>query len=167
MAQLLKGVAVATSLCEDLLPRINKLVQAHITPTLAVIRVGENAGALSYERAAKKRADKLGCKLKVYAFDEDVSQQQLIAQITKINEDSSIHGCLLFRPLPKTLDERLICNTLLPQKMLTALHKVRFTVFLLVKRWVLLLVLHRLVWRCLIIMVLTSAVKMCALLVVR
>lgn len=116
MAQLLKGAAVATSLCEDLLPRINKLVQAHITPTLAVIRVGEDAGALSYERAAQKRADKLGCKLKVYAYDENVSQQQLIAQITKINEDSSIHGCLLFRPLPKTLNERLICNTLLPQK---------------------------------------------------
>ncbi|MBR2834996.1 MAG: bifunctional 5,10-methylenetetrahydrofolate dehydrogenase/5,10-methenyltetrahydrofolate cyclohydrolase [Coriobacteriales bacterium] len=116
MAELLKGKPVADALNEVLLPQIEDLKSKGITPTLAFVRVGEREDDLAYERGATKRCETLGIERKYYVLESDCSQEELLSVIESINKDPGIHGCLLFRPLPKHLDEAAACAALDPAK---------------------------------------------------
>ncbi len=85
-------------------------------PTLAIVRVGENPDDISYERAAIKRFEKLGMNTKAIAYSADVDNVSFVNSFKKINEDESINGILLMRPLPKHIDEDQITNMIDPLK---------------------------------------------------
>ncbi len=116
MAEILRGAPVVDAIGEKLMPRIEGLKVAGAVPTLAIVRVGERDDDLSYERAATKRCEKLGLGLKKFVLPTDCSQDELIAVIDEVNDDSGIHGCLMFRPLPSHLDEAAACAALDPEK---------------------------------------------------
>ena len=116
MAELLKGLPVAKALTEQLAGRVDALKQKGVTPTLAIVRVGERDDDLSYERGATKRCDAVGIAVKKFVLDADCTQDELMAVIAEVNADQAIHGCLMFRPLPKTLDEAAACAALDPAK---------------------------------------------------
>ena len=116
MAELLKGMPVANAITEELVGRVATLKERGVTPTLAIVRVGERDDDLSYERGALKRAEKVGLGVRQFVLPADCSQSDLMAVIDEVNSDSSIHGCLMFRPLPKTLDEAAACAALDPAK---------------------------------------------------
>lgn len=118
MANLLRGKDVADALCENLKLRAEALREKGIVPRLAIVRVGENAGDLSYERGALKRAELLGVGVKTVVLPQNVSAEKLLDTMDTLNADASVHGVLLFRPLPKHLRSREseICNRLVPEK---------------------------------------------------
>lgn len=116
MAELLRGKPVADALCERLTPRIHACEAAGVIPTLAVIRVGAREDDLSYERGILKRFGALGVGVRITELPEDCTQEQLMSAIQDANEDTTIHGILLFRPLPAHLDEEAACDALLPAK---------------------------------------------------
>ncbi|MBR2789708.1 MAG: bifunctional 5,10-methylene-tetrahydrofolate dehydrogenase/5,10-methylene-tetrahydrofolate cyclohydrolase, partial [Eggerthellaceae bacterium] len=116
MAELLKGKPVADAINVELAPRIEACKAAGVTPTLAIIRVGEREDDLSYERGATKRCETLGLDLRKFLLPADCTQEELMAAIAAVNEDPAIHGCLMFRPLPKHLDEAAACGALAPEK---------------------------------------------------
>ena len=116
MAELLKGAPVAAAITEELVGRVAALKEKGVTPTLAIVRVGERDDDLSYERGALKRAEKVGLGVRKFVLPADCSQDDLMAVIDEVNTDASIHGCLMFRPLPKTLDEAAACAALDPAK---------------------------------------------------
>lgn len=112
MAEILKGKPVADCITEELAKKAAKLRTSGITPTLAIVRLGEEPGDLSYEKGAVKRAIEAGVEVKTLVFDRGISQDTLIAEIEKLNTDDSVHGVLLFRPLPKHIDEKAVCEIL-------------------------------------------------------
>ena len=116
MAELLKGNPVAKAMTERLAQQVEDLKAEGIAPTLAIVRVGERDDDLSYERGATKRCDAIGIAIKKYVLPSDCAQDDLMAVIAEVNADPSIHGCLMFRPLPKTLDEAAACAALDPAK---------------------------------------------------
>ena len=116
MADILKGGPVAKALSEQLLEKSEKLQAQGIIPTLAVLRVGENESDLAYERGILSRCEKTGVTPRRIILPADASQEAVEAEIIKINEDSSVHAALMFRPLPKHLDERKISELLDPKK---------------------------------------------------
>ena len=116
MAELLKGKPVADAINVELAPRIEACKAAGVTPTLAIIRVGEREDDLSYERGATKRCETLGLDLRKFLLPADCTQEDLMTAIAAVNEDPAIHGCLMFRPLPKHLDEAAACGALAPEK---------------------------------------------------
>lgn len=116
MAELLTGAPVAAALTEKLIPRIAALAERGVTPKLAILRVAAREDDLSYERAALKRCAALGIDAVQVTLDLTCSQDELMAAIGRINADTSIHGCLMFRPLPKHLDEEAACAALDPAK---------------------------------------------------
>lgn len=116
MAELLKGKAVADSLTEKNKDKVEELKKSGIVPTLGIIRLGENPSDLSYERGALKRAEQTGVEVRKFVYEADISQEKLIEEIEKINNDDSIHGVLIFRPLPKHINDKAVCNALAPQK---------------------------------------------------
>lgn len=118
MAKQLLGKEVTAALNAKLQQRAEALKEKGVTPTLAIVRVGQNPSDLSYEKGATKRAELIGVNVVNYVLPEDVSREALVDVIHKINADDAIHGVLMFRPLPKHLkaDEDAICNELDPQK---------------------------------------------------
>lgn len=116
MATLMLGAPVAKELTQSLIPRVDALGQRGVTPTLAVVRVGAREDDLSYERGLTKRCQKVGIALRMFVLDQDCTQDQLMGAIDQVNSDDSIHGCLMFRPLPRSLDEEAACAALDPNK---------------------------------------------------
>lgn len=116
MARLLKGKPVADALVEKLRPTIAACKERGVTPKLALVRVGAREDDLSYERSALKRFDALGLAVERFVLGADCSQEELMRTIDAINRNDAIHGCLVFRPLPKHLDEEAACAALLPEK---------------------------------------------------
>ena len=118
MAKLLLGKEVTDALNANLQTRTAALREKGVTPTLGIIRVGENPSDLSYEKGAVKRAELVGVNVVKFVLPEDATKADVLAAIDKVNADDSIHGVLMFRPLPKHLkaDQTEICNRLDPKK---------------------------------------------------
>ncbi|MBQ9065723.1 MAG: bifunctional 5,10-methylenetetrahydrofolate dehydrogenase/5,10-methenyltetrahydrofolate cyclohydrolase [Blautia sp.] len=116
MARLLTGKEVSASIAERVRADVSFLMEKGITPTLATVRVGNDPGDAAYERGAAKRCEALGVCCRKIVLDENVSQEELISVLESLNKDQSVHGVLLFRPLPKRFDQALIENTLVPEK---------------------------------------------------
>ena len=118
MAKQLLGKEVNEALVAALQTRTAALKEKGVTPTLGIIRLGENPSDLSYEKGATKRAEEVGVAVKNYILPEDASKEDVLAVIDQVNADDSIHGVLMFRPLPKHLkaDQDEICNRLAPKK---------------------------------------------------
>lgn len=116
MAQLLKGLAVANALTEVLAERAAALTAKKGTPTLAILRVGQRSDDISYETGAMKRCAKVGIAVRHFLLDADCTKEELLDTIRIINEDASIHGCLMFRPLPDRAMEEAACALLKPEK---------------------------------------------------
>lgn len=118
MAMILSGKEVSEALNENLKNRVQALKARGVEPALAIIRLGENPSDLSYERGAAKKAEIVGVKVVNFVLPEETTREDLLSLLDRINEDDSIHGCLLLRPLPKHLRECSdeICNRLAPRK---------------------------------------------------
>lgn len=116
MAKLLKGKDVVENLNRKLIEKVNELNTKRINPTLAILRVGEKADDLSYERGAIKRCQLVGVDVKVVALPIDVTEEEFFDTLDKLNNDITIHGILMFRPLPKHIDEAKARNMLSPAK---------------------------------------------------
>ena len=116
MAELLKGKAVADALTEKNIETVERLKAAGVEPTLGIVRIGENPSDMSYERGALKRAEKTGVTVKQFIYDESISEDDFLKEIEKINGDASVHGVLIFRPLPKHISDDKVRNLLLPEK---------------------------------------------------
>ncbi|MCX7950969.1 MAG: bifunctional 5,10-methylenetetrahydrofolate dehydrogenase/5,10-methenyltetrahydrofolate cyclohydrolase [Clostridiales bacterium] len=113
---ILYGKVVADKLSDEIIEEVKELNQNGVYPKLVIIRVGKNESDLSYERGALKRAEKLGIKAEVLELPNDISQDEFINCLDKVNKDSSVHGILIFRPLPKQIDENIIKNYINPKK---------------------------------------------------
>ena len=118
MAKRLLGKEVNEALVASLQTRTAALREKGVTPTLGIIRLGENPSDLSYEKGATKRAEEVGVAVKNFVLPETATKEELLAVIDQVNADDSIHGVLMFRPLPKHLkaDQDEICNRLAPKK---------------------------------------------------
>ena len=118
MAKRLLGKEVNEALVAALQTRTAALREKGVTPTLGIIRLGENPSDLSYEKGATKRAEEVGVAVKNYILPETASKEDVLAVIDEVNADASVHGVLMFRPLPKHLkaDQDEICNRLAPCK---------------------------------------------------
>lgn len=116
MAKQLLGKEVTASMNEKIKANVALLMEKGVTPTLGIIRVGEREDDLSYERGATKRCETLGVAYKKYLLPADVTEEELIKTIEEVNNDDLINGVLLFRPLPKHLNEEKIINMLDPAK---------------------------------------------------
>jgi len=113
---LLKGADVVAALGERMTRDVETLQAKGVSPVLAILRIGERPDDISYEKGATKRCETYGVGVKNIVLPADVTQETLINNIVTLNEDVNVHGVLLFRPLPKHMDEAAACAALAPDK---------------------------------------------------
>lgn len=118
MAQLLTGKPVADHLTADTRRRADLLRQKGVSPRLVILRCGENEADGAYIRGAVKRGGLCGVEVELRTLAADVSAKALAAALNAVNDDDTVHGCLLLRPLPAHLrgQEGALCALLDPRK---------------------------------------------------
>ncbi|MGD9567671.1 MAG: bifunctional 5,10-methylenetetrahydrofolate dehydrogenase/5,10-methenyltetrahydrofolate cyclohydrolase [Sedimentibacter sp.] len=116
MGELLKGKPVADAITLEVKNGVEELNAKNIHPKLMIVRVGERQDDLSYEKSAIKRMQNCGIECEVTALPVDISQDDFIDKLKAVNDDTSVHGILLFRPLPKQIDENVVKHIINPTK---------------------------------------------------
>lgn len=104
MANILRGKDVACHIDEESIKDIGN----GLNPCLALFKVGNKDNDSAYERGINTKANKLGIKVVKYEFAEDVSSEEFYAKLDEVNDSKEVDGILVFRPLPKHLDETLL-----------------------------------------------------------
>ena len=113
---ILYGKPVAEALCKGIREDMESL--PGVTPTLCVVRLGEDPADLAYERGICKRAESVGVAVEKRLLSADATKQDVIDALHALNADDGVHGVLLFRPLPAHLRQfqAEIFNALDPAK---------------------------------------------------
>ncbi|MDB3083922.1 bifunctional 5,10-methylene-tetrahydrofolate dehydrogenase/5,10-methylene-tetrahydrofolate cyclohydrolase [Clostridioides difficile] len=114
--QIIKGKPVADKISEELIKEVELLVKEGINPKLTIVRVGARSDDLSYERGALKRCQNIGITTEVLELAEDITQEEYIDVLKRVNDDKNVNGILCFRPLPKHLNEEVIKYVIAPEK---------------------------------------------------
>ncbi len=122
MAEILKGSIVAKNIKETMIERIKELESEGKFPTLGIVRLGNNPSDVSYEKSIIKSCENIGVKSIVYEKDERLSTDDLIQFMSGLNSDDNISGILMFRPLPKHIDEEKIRASINPEKDVDCMH---------------------------------------------
>lgn len=116
MANIIDGKLLASKIMKKLKEEVNSLKQEEIWPKLAVIMVGNDKASEVYVRNKSKACNEVGIEFEEFILKEDITMQQLLAIIEKLNNRKDIHGILLQSPIPKHLDIRKAFNTINCQK---------------------------------------------------
>ncbi|PXA04932.1 bifunctional methylenetetrahydrofolate dehydrogenase/methenyltetrahydrofolate cyclohydrolase FolD [Coraliomargarita sinensis] len=112
--QLIDGNAIAESIIEELTAEVGALEGKK--PTVAFIRVGDDPASVSYVRKKERTAERIGIESRLHLFPENVSKEELFAQIDALNGDPDVNGILIQAPLPKHIDETETFNRVAPGK---------------------------------------------------
>ncbi len=116
MAVVWKGGEVAAALNARIRADAEHLAGNGVTPTLAILRIGENDGDIAYERGAEKRAAAVGVAVKKCLLPTGSTQEDVLSAIRALNADETVHGVLIFRPLPAGVDDNAVRAALDPKK---------------------------------------------------
>ena len=111
---ILKGAKAAERLKEQVQAMVDTL-DGH-APTAALIRVGARPDDVSYERNVMKWISAFGMEARSFVFPGEIPEEEFVQAFREINADAAIDGILLFRPLPKQLDEKRLERLIRPEK---------------------------------------------------
>lgn len=115
--ELLKGKPVAEWIDERTKAEAMRLIEDEgIVPTLAILRVGSKESDIAYENSAAKKAQSLGIHIEKFIMDAKADESDIMDIVKFINDSANIHGLLMLRPLPESVDEERICNHVKSEK---------------------------------------------------
>lgn len=122
MTRLIDGKVISAAVKQRVADQVRELNQKGITVGLAVIIVGEDPASKVYVANKKKACEALGIISEEYALPENTTEEQLLELIKELNQKKSINGILCQLPLPKHLNEKIIIDSILPEKDVDAFH---------------------------------------------
>lgn len=115
-AELLNGREIAKEYRQGLADDVELLQSKGITPNLTVVIVGYDGASLSYVKSKHNAAKKIGMESSIIHLDEDISEDELLNEIKKLNKDYDVHGILVQVPLPEHIDEHKVLEAISPEK---------------------------------------------------
>ena len=124
MTKIISGTDLAKKLRAEIKEEATILQQRGITPTLAVVLVGDNKASKSYVNSKHKACLENNINSVKIELDENISTDSLLNEIEKLNNDSEVHGILDQLPLPKHIDAEQILNAVSPQKDVDGFHPI-------------------------------------------
>ena len=123
MANLINGKEVSKSVKERVTAETAEFIKSKgVTPGLAVVIVGNDPASRVYVNSKKKACEEVGFRSFEYALPEETTQEELLALVDKLNNDSEVNGILCQLPLPSQIDENAVINAIKPEKDVDAFH---------------------------------------------
>ena len=123
MPHILDGKQVAQKLKDQLKIEIENIkAKFNRIPGLAVIQVGNVSASSVYVKAKTKAAKEVGISVIDHHLKETTNQNDLINLINQLNNNEDVNGILVQLPLPKTINEEMVLNSILPEKDADGFH---------------------------------------------
>ena len=117
MGKRIDGKEIALEIKEEIKEFVNKRKENNINvPKVASILVGNDGGSLFYLNNQEKVATSLGMEFEKVHLNEEVTEEELINKIDKLNNDNTVSGIILQLPLPKHIDEKKVISAISPKK---------------------------------------------------
>lgn len=111
-----RGMPAVKAMAEEFKSRVAALKERGVYPKLAVVRVGEREDDIAYEKGIMKRFGTVEADVEVIKLPIDIDEESFEETIRRLNEDEKTHGILVFRPLPKQLDDNRLKEIIRPDK---------------------------------------------------
>lgn len=122
---LLDGKKISKEMKQEIAAEVKKIVDAgHKPPHLAAVLVGHDGGSETYVASKMKTCEELGFKSSLVRYDNDVTEDELLAEIEKMNKDEDLDGFIIQLPLPKHIDEQKIIEAVDPSKDVDGFHPI-------------------------------------------
>lgn len=115
-AKILDGKEIAKAYRSGLQSEVEKLKEQNIVPKLSVILVGNDGASQSYVNSKKKAAEKIGMISEIVHMDESSSEEEVLNELERLNNDDSVSGILVQVPLPKQVSEAKVLEAINPDK---------------------------------------------------
>lgn len=124
-AKIIDGKAIAAAVHERTKAEIDQIIAAGSpAPLLAIALVGDDAASEIYVRNKIKAAEKIGLSTKLVRFNSDISGEQLIAEIRRLNTDKKVSGIILQLPLPAHINKVELIGSIDPKKDVDGFHPI-------------------------------------------
>ena len=124
LAKIISGTQVAAEIREELKERVKKLKDNGVTPSLAVVLVGEDPASVSYVTAKAKGAEEIGMHEETIRLPADTPEEEVLKNVDNLNKDQKFHGILVQLPLPKHISTEKVINYISPEKDVDGFHPV-------------------------------------------
>lgn len=122
---LIDGKKTAADIKKRIAKTVAKMVEAgDRAPYLAAILVGHDGGSETYVANKVKACEECGFKSTLIRFEDDVTEEDLLAEIRRLNEDETVDGFIVQLPLPRHINEELITQAIDPSKDVDGFHPV-------------------------------------------
>lgn len=122
MTQIIDGKRISLEIKDELKEKVAKLKEEGMECCLAVIQVGNDPASSVYVRNKKKACEYIGIRSLSYELPEETTEEELLALIQKLNQDTSVHGILVQLPVPKHIVEDHIIKAIDPRKDVDGFH---------------------------------------------
>jgi methylenetetrahydrofolate dehydrogenase (NADP+)/methenyltetrahydrofolate cyclohydrolase len=122
MVKILDGLAEQREIQQALVTGVQALRDKHITPTLAIVLIGNNAPSLLYVEKKKQFAESIGVQTRFFHLDEKTPLAECLSLIEQLNKDREVHGILLQLPVPQRLKANQLIQAIDPIKDVDGLH---------------------------------------------
>lgn len=122
VAKLLDGKQIAKDYRQGLKDQVEVLKSKGYTPKLSVILVGNDGASQSYVRSKRKAAEKIGMISEIVHLSEDTSEEDVLSELERLNNDDSVSGILVQVPLPKQVSEQKVLEAINPEKDVDGFH---------------------------------------------
>jgi methylenetetrahydrofolate dehydrogenase (NADP+)/methenyltetrahydrofolate cyclohydrolase len=117
MAKLLDGTALSNKIKDRLKLQVEELVSEKLVkPHLAVILVGDDPASETYVKFKERAAKKVGMESTIIRLKSDLTEEELISEIEKLNKNKNVHGILLQLPIPNHINSEKVINLIDPKK---------------------------------------------------
>ncbi|MEH7237014.1 bifunctional methylenetetrahydrofolate dehydrogenase/methenyltetrahydrofolate cyclohydrolase FolD [Bacillus sp. JJ1562] len=123
-AEIISGKELAQTKRNELAKEVQKLSQEGIIPGLAVLLVGNDPASRSYVKGKDKACKETGIHSLMLEYPETITEEFLLGEIDRLNQDPSIHGILVQLPLPKTINETAVIEKISPEKDVDGFHPI-------------------------------------------
>jgi len=121
-ATLIDGKSLAASLRAAQKSAVDSLAARGVRPGLAAILVGDDAASRVYVRNKARACEETGVRSEIHEFAEQVSENELLERIARLNADRAVHGILVQLPLPGRLDANRVLAAVSPAKDVDGFH---------------------------------------------
>ncbi|MDR4888874.1 bifunctional methylenetetrahydrofolate dehydrogenase/methenyltetrahydrofolate cyclohydrolase FolD [Fredinandcohnia sp. QZ13] len=123
-AEIISGKELAQSKRNEIALEVQKLSQQGIVPGLAVLLVGNDPASRSYVKGKDKACKETGIHSLMLEYPETITEEFLLGEIDRLNQDPSIHGILVQLPLPNSINETAVIERILPEKDVDGFHPI-------------------------------------------
>jgi len=117
------GRAIAGKILDEVRAETARLTQRRQVPKLVSIKVGENPAVDRYIRNQKRHAEKVGIDFVEQHFPSTTTAAQVIEAIDQMNEDPSVTGIILQRPIPEPIPIKILQESILPMNLKTEMDE--------------------------------------------